>query len=157
MTFTVEHIGSIGEDSRGPFVALLPRYREALTGLEDFSAIQLLWWFDRCDNPGDRATLIEKKPYKKGPERLGVFATRSPCRPNPIALSVCNVVYVDRAQGLIRLAYTDAFPGSPVLDIKPYTPSLDRMDEPSSPKWCAHWPMSIEDSEDFDWAAEFNF
>ena len=157
MTFTVEHIGSIGEDKQGFFVALLPRYREALTGLEDFSAIQLLWWFDRCDNPRDRAVLIEEKPYKKGPAKLGVFATRSPCRPNPIALSVCTVTYVDKAQGLIRLAYTDAFPGSPVIDVKPYTPSLDRMDEPTVPKWCAHWPGSIEESEDFDWEAEFNF
>ena len=157
MTFTVEHIGSIGEDKRGFFVAVLPSYRDALTGLEDFSTIQLLWWFDRCDNPKDRGALVEEKPYRKGPQRLGVFATRSPCRPNPIALSVCSVMGVDKKQGIIRLAYTDAFPGSPVIDIKPYTPSLDRMDEPAVPKWCTHWPMSVEESEDFDWGAEFNF
>ena len=157
MQFQVEHIGSIGEDGRGFFVAVLPPYREALTGLEDFGYLQLLWWFDRCDNPQDRSRLMEDKPYKKGPEKLGVFATRSPSRPNPIGVSVCYATAVDKAQGLIRLAYIDAFPGTPVLDIKPYTPSLDRVDEPPVPKWCAHWPMSIEESEDFDWAAEFNF
>ncbi len=157
MTFTVEHIGSIGEDGKGFFVALLPKYKAALEGLEDFGYVQLLWWFDRCDNPVDRGTLVEEKPYKRGPEKLGVFATRSPSRPNPIGVSVCCVTYVDKVQGLVRLAYTDAFPGTPVIDIKPYTPSLDRVEEPTVPKWCAHWPMSIEQSEDFDWAAEFNF
>lgn len=157
MTFSVEHIGSVGEDAKGFFVSLLPAYREALEGLEDFGYIQLLWWFDRCDNPRDRGTLTEEQPYKKGPKRLGVFATRSPSRPNPIGVSVCYATYVDKGQGLIRLAYTDAFPGTPVLDIKPYTPSLDRVDDPPMPKWCAHWPQSIEESEDFDWEAEFNF
>lgn len=157
MTFTVEHIGSIGEDKRGFFAALLPPYREALTGLEGFSHIQLLWWFDRCDNPRDRGTRIEEKPYKMGPERMGVFATRSPNRPNPIGVSVCTVTHVDKAQGLIRLAYTDALPGTPIIDIKPYTPSMDRLDNPTVPKWCSHWPMSIEESEEFDWEKEFNF
>jgi len=46
---------------------------------------------------------------------------------------------------------------SPVLDIKPYTPSLDRVEAPGVPKWCSHWPKSLEQSEDFDWENEFNF
>ena len=157
MKFTAEHIGSIGEDNKGFFAALLPEYREALTGLEDFRYVWLLWWFDRCDDPKDRSTLIEEKPYKRGPEKLGVFATRSPCRPNPIGVSVCEVTHVDRAQGIIRLAWIDALPGTSVIDVKPYTPGLDRLEEPTTPGWCAHWPVSIEESENFDWAAEFNF
>ncbi len=46
---------------------------------------------------------------------------------------------------------------TPVLDIKTYTPSLDRIEAPGVPEWCSHWPKSAEASEHFDWASEFNF
>jgi len=88
---------------------------------------------------------------------MGVFATRAPQRPNPIALSTAHVTYIDLARAVIGLAYIDAAPGSPVLDIKPYTPSLDRVARPSVPGWCAHWPVCVEDSGAFDWQSEFNF
>jgi hypothetical protein len=44
-----------------------------------------------------------------------------------------------------------------VLDLKPYTPSIDRVESPSVPEWCDHWPKSYEESGGFDWEAEFNF
>lgn len=47
--------------------------------------------------------------------------------------------------------------GSPVLDIKPYTPSLDRIEAPGVPQWCSHWPKSLEEAGCFDWEEEFNF
>ena len=55
------------------------------------------------------------------------------------------------------LAYIDAENGTPVLDVKPYTPSLDRVERPDVPGWCAHWPKSAEASGDFDWEKVFNF
>lgn len=88
---------------------------------------------------------------------MGTFATRSPERPNPIALSCCGVTYVDLDNGIIGLEYIDARNGSPVLDIKPYTPSIDRVEKVSMPDWCAHWSRCYEDSGDFDWEKEFNF
>lgn len=51
----------------------------------------------------------------------------------------------------------DADDNTPVLDIKPYTPSLDRVESPGVPEWCRHWPKSIEESGDFPWEGEFNF
>ena len=51
----------------------------------------------------------------------------------------------------------DANDGTPVLDIKPYTPSSDRIEAPGVPEWCSHWPKSLEQSENFDWGNEFNF
>lgn len=155
--FTVKQIGVIRSDDIGFRLELAPAYKEALTGLEDFSYINILWWFDGCDNAADRGVLSEEKPYTKGPDTLGTFATRSPQRPNPIALSCAYVTYVDADNGVIGLAYIDADDQSPVLDIKPYTPSLDRVETPEVPAWCKHWPSDVESSSDFDWESEFNF
>ena len=99
----------------------------------------------------------EEKPYTKGPDTLGVFATRSPQRPNPLALSCAYVTYMDADKGILGLSYIDADDGSPVLDIKPYTPSLDRVEHVEVPAWCAHWPKCVEESGEFDWESEFNF
>ena len=141
----------------GPRLELDPACREALAGLEGFSHIQILWWFSGCDDPVSRETLTVQRPYRKGPETLGVFATRSPQRPNPIALSCAQMTYLDREAGIVGLAYMDADDNTPVLDIKPYTPSLDRVELPALPEWCAHWPQNYETSGDFPWEEEFNF
>ena len=59
---------------------------------------------------------------------MGVFATRSPARPNPIAMTASEVINIDFASGIIRVAFIDADEDTPVLDIKPYTPSFDRVE-----------------------------
>jgi tRNA (Thr-GGU) A37 N-methylase len=150
-------IGKIETDGAGARIVLAPAFRAGLKGLSAYSHVQVLWWMDKCDNPRDRNTLAATKPYKKGPERLGVFAMRSPERPNPIAVTNAAIAYVDEDAGTVGLHWIDAFPGSAVLDLKPYTPSIDRVERPSVPVWCRHWPKSFEESADFDWAAEFNF
>lgn len=149
-------IGTIVSDEGDIRLVLDRSYASGLTGLEDFSHIQVLWWFSECDGAASRNVLTEANPYKKGPAKLGTFATRSPQRPNPIALSVAQITYIDRENAVIGLAYLDAFDGTPVLDIKPYTPSLDRVENPHVPAWCAHWPKSYEDSGSFDWENEMN-
>ena len=88
---------------------------------------------------------------------MGIFATRSPIRPNPIALTAVEILHIDYEKGVIQIAYIDANDGSPVLDIKPYTPSLDRIEAPEVPVWCAHWPKSLEVSGSFAWEKEFDF
>ncbi len=96
------------------------------------------------------------KPYKKGPENVGIFATRSPIRPNPILLSTIEVSNIDFLQGHIYTPYIDAENGSIVLDIKPYNMS-ERVKNCTVPDWCKHWPQWYEDSALFDWNNEFNF
>ena len=157
MNFSLKQIGTVrcGED--GFSIVLESAYRPALEGLEGFGHVQALWWFDGCDDPRSRAALTERKPYTRGPETLGVFATRSPRRPNPIAVSTSGVTYIDRENGVVGLTWIDANDGTPVLDLKPYTPSVDRVEDPATPSWCAHWPGSVEAGGDFDWDAEFNF
>lgn len=150
-------IGYVKNENNEVKIVLDPVYRKGLKGLEGYSHVQVLWWMNGCDNENDRGTLVEIKPYAKGPDEIGVFALRSPERPNPIAVSNVNIGYVDEESGTIGLYYIDAFPDSVVLDLKPYTPSIDRVDNPSTPEWCSHWPKSYEESGNFDWAYEFNF
>ena len=150
-------IGTIETGKDGPKIVLAPAYRAGLEGLSAHGHVQVLWWMDKCDNPRDRGTLAATKPYRKGPERLGVFAMRSPERPNPVAVSTAAIAWVNEAEGTVGLHWIDAFPGSAVLDLKPYTPGIDRIERPAVPAWCRHWPNSFEESADFDWAAEFNF
>lgn len=150
-------IGRI-ENEYGEFKLVLnQQYKVALKGLEGFSHIQVIWWFDGCDNEDCRNQLVNDKPYKQGPELLGTFATRSPARPNPIAITVCQVASIDYEKGIINLYYIDALHGTPLLDIKPYTPSLDKVYHYQVPTWCRHWPNSLEENDGFDWEKEFNF
>lgn len=142
-----------GED--GFVLEIKPEYKEALTGLQGFSHINVLWWSHLLDAPEYRKMVVCDKPYVKAPNRLGVFATRSPARPNPICLSVAQVLYVDETNGRIMVAWLDTEDGTPILDIKPYLPCTDRVKNVTTPQWNAHWPAWVEDSGTFDWAAEF--
>ena len=98
-----------------------------------------------------------RQPYNGAPELMGAFATRSPARPNPIAMTASEVINIDLANGIIRIAFIDADDDTPVLDIKPYTPSFDRVEAPGVPAWSRGWPKSTEASGNFDWGQVFNF
>ena len=150
-------IGKIENNEKMVCIKLEDKYAKGLKGLEDYSHVQVLWWADGCDNESDRNVLLEEKPYKNGPDEIGVFALHSPERPNPIAVSNVNIAYVDAEHGIIGLYYIDAFDGTKVIDLKPYVPSVDRIENPSVPDWCNHWPKSYEESGRFDWESEFNF
>ena len=155
--FTVNEIGKVRSDETGMRIEIEKEFIPALTNLEDFGYINVLWWFHQNDNERSRATLIEKSPYHGSPVTLGTFATRSPERPNPIALTCAYITYLDYDNGVIGLAFIDAEDGTPVLDIKPYTPSFDRVEHPIVPNWCSDWPKSVETSGDFDWSSVFHF
>lgn len=156
-TIQVNPIGTIRQGENGTILAVNEKYIPALQELDGFSHINVLWWCHECDQEEARNLLEVEAPYKRAPDILGIFATRAPIRPNPIALTASQVISIDHADGTIQLAYIDANDGTPVLDIKPYTPSIDRVEEPKVPDWCGHWPKSVEQSGDFNWAAEFNF
>ena len=153
--FSVTPIGAVHADRGSFFIEVAKPYRPALQGLDGFSHMLVLWWGDRVDTGECRSATACEKPYTKGPETIGIFATRSPVRPNPIAVSVAPVLGVDAAAGVIRAAYIDADDGTPVLDIKPYLPCTERVRGARVPAWCSHWPQWYEENEGFDWGAEF--
>lgn len=155
--FQVDPIGKISVNEGGTFIGLEPKYIPALQALDGFSHLNVIWWFSDFDNEESRNVFETPQPYKNAPAVMGIFATRSPVRPNPIALTAVQVIHINYEKGIIQIAYIDANDGTPVLDIKPYTPSLDRVEAPGVPEWCSHWPMSLEQSGSFDWGNEFNF
>jgi len=92
-------------------------FEQALLDIEKCSHLIVLYWQDR----GNRGVLRTKTPW--GPDIHGVFATRSPDRPNPIGL--CVVELLKREGRLLRVKDMDALDGSPLLDIKPYSSGID--------------------------------
>lgn len=155
--FNVKPVGKISVNEDGMFIKLEPEYIPALQALNGFSHLNVIWWFSDFDNEETRNILETPQPYKKAPEVMGIFATRSPVRPNPLALTAVQIININYESGIIQIAYIDANDNSPVLDIKPYTPSLDRVETPGVPEWCCHWPKSLEESGSFNWENEFNF
>ena len=152
-TFEVKPIGYVRASEAGFRLEIAPEYRAALQGAENFGHLVVLWWCHLYDEY--REVLEVPRPYTHGPESLGIFATRAPVRPNPIAITHVAVLEINHAQGIIHIPYIDAEDGTPILDIKPYHPSEDRIRDVVRPAWCAHWPAWYEDSADFDWEAEF--
>ena len=115
-------------ESLESLVVFEPEYRDAnaLRGIEQFSHLWLIWQFSA--NAGAGWTPTVRPPKLGGNARLGVFATRSPFRPNPIGLSCVKLLGVERnpAHGLVlRVSGADLMDGTPVLDIKPYVPYAD--------------------------------
>lgn len=155
--FKVFPIGKILNNENGAFIEIKPEYIPAMTALDGFSHLNVIWWFSDFDYEEARSTLQTPQPYKNAPALMGIFATRSPVRPNPIALTPTQILDIDYRKGIIRIAYIDANDDTPVLDLKPYTPGIDRIEEPGVPEWCSHWPKSLEQSADFSWENEFNF
>ena len=94
-------------------------YRSALKDLEKFEYIILIYYFNLTDS---WSPLVHPPGSN---HHFGLFATRSPKRPNPIGISVVKLNSIDIKKGLLHLSGVDAFKGTPVLDIKPYLPSID--------------------------------
>lgn len=109
-------------------VVFEPPYRDpaALRGLEGFSYIWLLWVFSEAAREGWSPTV--RPPRLGGNTRVGVFASRSPFRPNPIGLSLVRLEAVAQRPGLgtvLEVSGADLMDGTPILDIKPYVPYAD--------------------------------
>lgn len=105
-----------------------PEFRnpDALRGLEGFSHLWIVWEFSKARREGWSPTV--RPPRLGGNQRLGVFATRSPFRPNPIGLSCVRLVGVEQTAEfgpVIRVAGADLLNGTPIYDIKPYLPYAD--------------------------------
>ena len=156
-TYEINSIGTICNKESGTFIKIDAKFIPAIKALDGFGHINVLWWFSELDSKEFRNILQTEQPYKNAPEEMGIFATRSPIRPNPIALTAVEIINIDYQNGIIQIAYIDANDNTPVLDIKPYTPSFDRIETPRVPSWCSHWPMSIEESANFAWENVFNF
>ncbi|HJX13853.1 MAG TPA: tRNA (N6-threonylcarbamoyladenosine(37)-N6)-methyltransferase TrmO [Dehalococcoidales bacterium] len=103
---------------------------EALDDIEEFSHLIVIFWLHRSRRPAP------KKVYPMGnPEHglMGVFATRSPDRPNPLGKT--TVELLERQGNVLKVRGLDAIDGTPVIDIKPYIPGYDSAADARAPSW----------------------
>jgi tRNA-Thr(GGU) m(6)t(6)A37 methyltransferase TsaA len=99
-----------------------PEFADGLADIEGFSHLYLIYWFDRAE-----PARLRVNPFLQDVER-GIFATRAPCRPNPIGLSLVRLIR--REGAVLHLAGVDILDGTPLLDVKPYAPRYDAVEAP---------------------------
>lgn len=110
--------GVLMPDTRGT-IEVFPEYHDALNTLSSFEYIIVIYHF----NEVERWQAVVNPPASSHEHNFGLFATRSPKRPNPIGLSLVKLEKIEN--GILHISGVDAFDGTPVLDIKPYLPSVD--------------------------------
>ena len=112
--------GAVKPDGIGQ-IDILPEYEDGLKDIDTFSHIILLYMFDQA---GDielvRQTFLDDTPH-------GVFASRHPCRPNSIGLSIVRLL--KRNGGILKVSGIDVLDQTPVIDIKPYVPRFDHHED----------------------------
>jgi len=124
-----------GELSR---VKIFPQYCVGLQGLDNFSHLIILYWFHLRDKKEERRTLQVIPRKHPGAPQVGVFASRSPTRPNPIGLCVVELTKIENC--VLFVKGLDAVEGSPIIDIKPYTPRADSVAGARVPEWVLRGP-----------------
>jgi tRNA-Thr(GGU) m(6)t(6)A37 methyltransferase TsaA len=102
-------------------IVLDPDYAEGLQDLDGFSHVILIYLFDRANSPQLRV-----KPFLDDVKR-GLFATRTPNRPNPIGISVVKLLSIQ--ENVLEIQNLDIMDGTPLLDLKPYVPDFDHPEE----------------------------
>jgi len=138
--FTLKAIGTVRSEIKEPSHQKQPELvseiiiDKSLTGalddIEEFSHIIVLWWIHKTRRPAPMKVHPRGNPENK---LMGVFATRSPDRPNPIGKS--TVKLLGRRGNILKVQGLDAIDGTPVLDIKPYIPGYDSVDNATAPPW----------------------
>ncbi len=112
-------------------IEILPELGEALDNLDEFSHIIVLFWTLR-----DKKHKLSYKVHPRGSAHLplvGLLATRSPDRPNPVAKT--TVELLERRTNILKVKGLDAFDGTLIIDIKPYLPGYDSVGKARTPRW----------------------
>ena len=123
--FGIPRQSGLVDELRGSIVFEKPYAQpDALRGIEDFDYLWLIWGFSaNSDDAGESRSLTVRPPRLGGNQRMGVFATRSPFRPNGLGLSCVRIEKVEN--GVIHVLGADLMDGTPIYDVKPYVPYAD--------------------------------
>ena len=111
---------------------LKSQFAPGLQGLESFSHIMVIFFMDRSTFDPSKDLVRHPKGRADVP-LLGIFAQRARHRPNPIGVTAVELLGIE--ENVVRVRGLDAIDGSPILDIKPYFPVFDRVDQASVPEW----------------------
>jgi len=113
-------------------IILEPKYEEALEGVEEYSHLLILFWLSRLVKSDRQMKKIHPKSRQDLP-LVGIFATRTQYRPNPIGLT--QVKLLRRKKNILRVQGLDAVNGTPVIDIKPVSPRHENPSKVRVPGW----------------------
>jgi tRNA (adenine37-N6)-methyltransferase len=131
--FQINPVGIVRKTNISVSIEISKDYTDALLGLEGFSHIVVLYWFDQNDT-ADKRRVLQVHPRKDPRNPLtGVFATHSPQRPNLIGFTVCKIISIHG--GSIEIEDIDALDGSPVIDLKCYIPGSVAEKDVRLPDW----------------------
>jgi len=132
-SFQIFPVGMIKKRDKSVTIEIHHEYEDALLGLSQCSHILVFSWFHKSDTPEKRSTLRVHPRGNRANPLTGVFATRSPVRPNPISVYTCRILSIDG--NVIHIEKIDALDGTPVIDIKPYVPRFDSVLDVKMPRW----------------------
>ena len=141
MKGTLRFIGLVEEatEQEGR-IRIFPEFCEGLRGIEAFSHLIVLYWLHQRDNEKERDILLVFPRRHAVNVETGVFACRSPSRPNPIGLCVVELVKVEECT--LTVKGLDALGGSPVVVIKPYISRADSIPHARTPDWTEQGPTT---------------
>jgi tRNA-Thr(GGU) m(6)t(6)A37 methyltransferase TsaA len=132
-SFRIIPVGIVRKTDTAVSIEVYDDYTDGLLGLDGFSHIVVLYWFDQNDTAAKRRVL-QVHPRKDPRNPLtGVFATHSPQRPNLIGLTVCRILSIQG--GTIEIEDIDALDGSPVIDLKCFIPGSIGEEDVRLPDW----------------------
>ena len=117
-------------------IRLEAAYAPGLQGLEGFSHVLVLFFLDRAQGFDPGKQLLRRPRGMEDMHEVGVFAQRTKYRPNPIGVTAVRLLGIEG--DVVRVQGLDALDGTPVLDIKPYMPPFDRVDDVTMPPWVGH-------------------
>jgi len=135
LVYSIHPIGHVEKNDTGIYLVINPEIWDATIHVDLFSHLIILWWIHERDTEENRTTLISYPPRNKGVEPSGAFSCRSPSRPNPIGHTIVKLLEVDVENHRLKIDHMDATHGSPIVDIKPYLPSSDRVDDARVAPW----------------------
>jgi tRNA-Thr(GGU) m(6)t(6)A37 methyltransferase TsaA len=121
-------------------VLIFPEFCPGLREITGFSHLIVLYWMHLRDDKKDRETLLVFPKKHAVSVETGVFACRSPSRPNPIGLCVVELMKLEKC--MLTLKGLDAVQGSPIIDVKPYLPRADCVADARVPEWTGQGPAT---------------
>jgi len=117
-------------------VQIFQEFCDALKGIDGFSHLIILYWIHLRDNEKERSVLQVVPRGRANGVKVGVFACRSPSRPNPIGLCVVKLIKVEDC--VLTVKGLDAFEGSPIIDVKPSIQRRDSVPNAYTPEWISN-------------------
>lgn len=118
-------------------IHLDPQLAGGLQGLDGYSHILVAFFLDRAQGFDPATQLLRKPRGREDMQAVGVFAQRTKYRPNPLGITAVQLLGIEG--NVLKVRGLDALDGTPVLDIKPYMPPFDRMEDVKMPPWVEHF------------------